>query len=1127
MGVMSTALERSLVCFLTLISAGGVFVHAVEAVPAKPSGAKKPLPSPEEVVKAAPVAEGLRMDVWAAEPMVSNPVAFAFDGKGRAWIAETQRRKSSLLDIRSFSAWAPQSLALRSVEEKVALLKKILPEGASSSSKALRDANGDGRVDWHDLEVESEILRVVTDRDGDGKADEDKVVSRDFKSLKTGIAAGVAVRGGEAFFVCEPDVWRIAEDGRKREIVQGLAVHIVYSGHDAHGAKFGPDGRLYFSVGDCGARVEAEGRVLAPPSSGAVFRCWPDGSGVELFAIGLRNPQSLAFNEVGDLFTGDNNADGGDKARWVHVVEGADYGWRLHYQFVREPKLGVWNSEGIWKMEAAQRFPAVLPPVAHVGHGPAGVAYYPGTGLPAEYEGTFFMADFPGGVRAFKLQPKGASYEATLPETVLVDNSADMQGKIAWKLNVSDVAFGPGGGLYLLDCIDWIPDQNKFDKGRIFRVHSPAADADPLVEQTRQLLSEGFAHRGLNDLAGLLGHKDFRVRVEAQWALAERGAQAIGLLEAASRGSGWGRLHGVWGLGQVARKSPEAASALRRILESVSEAEVVAQALKTLGETGQGADAAVVGGFLQHREPRVRFFAAQALRRLGSGADAAGLVERVRAGDSQDPFVRHALVAALAAVAKPEVLAALGGDPSEAVRIAAVLALRRQEHAGVARFLADGSAAVRLEAARAVYDQPVAGALADLAAVRAQAEDAEGFVLRSQAARHRLGGKAQAEALLAVAQDGAAAAGSRGNALQLLRQWNPEDGRDVFLGRWWPLARRDDGAKWLAAFEKACAGLISDPSPAVRVAAVEAVAKLGVKGTAPRLLELVKDRTQPSAARIAALGALTEWKSPGFGDALLGLLRDKDKAVAEAASKSVGKLPREDAVKISVELSREGGVAQRQSAAANLAQFKHPAADAALEGLLDGVLAGTVPGGLALDVLEAASKRGTEGLKKRVKAYEKARAADDPLAEWRECLEGGDPKQGLKIFKEKDEVGCFRCHKAAGGGGDVGPSMDRIGSKKDREYLLRSIVLPNAEYAQGFETFLFTLRDGGVVAGMLASEDARSVQVVLPGTTQRQSVDKDQIVKRDRLPSPMPDGLGKMLTKRELRDIVAFLESQR
>jgi quinoprotein glucose dehydrogenase len=1116
-------------CFPVVFAVSAAFVAggAAAAPAVKPPSPPKKVPSPEEVIKAAPVAAGLRMDVWAAEPMVSNPVAFTFDGKGRAWIAETQRRKSSLLDIRSFTNWKTQSLALKSVEEKVGLLKQILPEGGSSESRSLRDANGDGKIDWHDLEVESEVLRVVVDRDGDGKADEQRIIAQDFKSLKTGIAAGVATRGGEAFFVCEPDVWRVAEDGGKREIVQGLAVHLVYSGHDAHGAKFGPDGRLYFSVGDCSARVEAGGRVLAPPSSGAVFRCQPDGSGIELYAIGLRNPQSLAFNEVGDLFTGDNNADGGDKARWIHVVEGADYGWRLHYQFVSEPKLGNWNAEGIWKMESGREVPSVLPPVTHVGHGPAGVAYYPGTGLPAEYEGTFFMADFPGGVRAFKLEPKGASYAAQLSEKTLGDNSSDMEGKIAWKLNISDVAFGPGGGLYLLDCIDWIPDQNKFNKGRIFRVHSPEVDADPLVEQTRRLLAEGFAQRPVRELAGLLGHKDYRVRVEAQWALAERGRDALEVLAGAAREKGWERLHGVWGLGQVARTLPEALGELRKILLEISEAEVVAQTLKTLGENGSPADAQGIRKFLGHPEARVRFFAAQALRRVGSVADVEALLARVRAGDDADPYLRHSVVASLAVVAPPETLVALQKDAAEPVRMAAVLALRRKEHAGVASFLADAAPAVRLEAARAVYDQPVPAALEALADAPQRAGDPPGWSRRVLAARHRLGGRGNAERLVGLGADSDAAKESRVQALGLLKQWEPEDGRDVFLGRWWPLEGAREIDSWKPALEKASATLFSDPDPAVRVAAVEAAVKLGLKSTAEAMALVLTSPGSPTAARVAALGALSKWKAEGFAKILSQVLVDKDKALADEAAKLIGKLPAEEAAKLALRLVEEGSVPQRQGALATLGQTKHPIAEKGLERLMDDLLAGKTPAGLVLDVLEAAAKRGTPALRTRLKAYENSRPSTDPLAQWRECLEGGDPKAGLKVFREKDEVGCFRCHKAAGSGGDVGPAMDRIGTQRDREYLLRSIVLPNADYAQGFETFLFTLKDGGVAAGMLTREDAKTLQVVLPGGTGKQVLEKEQIVKRDRLPSPMPEGLGKLLSKRELRDIVAFLESQK
>ena len=184
----------------------------------------------------------------------------------------------------------------------------------------------------------------------------------------------------DSFYACIPDLWRLRDrdgDGAAEErdrLSSGYGVHVALLGHDLHGLTLGPDGRLWFSIGDCGFHVEQDGRVLDLPHCGAVLRCELDGSGLEVVHTGLRNPQELVFDDRGDLFTGDNNSDGGDRARWVQIVEGADSGWRFYYQYVTAPVLrGPWNDEELWKPHHDGQPAYILPPIANLADGPAGL----------------------------------------------------------------------------------------------------------------------------------------------------------------------------------------------------------------------------------------------------------------------------------------------------------------------------------------------------------------------------------------------------------------------------------------------------------------------------------------------------------------------------------------------------------------------------------------------------------------------------------------------------------------------------------------------------------------------------------------------------------------------------------
>ncbi len=1026
----------------------------------------------QTAVKKFAVAPVLQVEVWASEPLLANPVALAFDDAGRAYVAETGRRRSSVPDIRKYDEWVVPNLALRSVEDRLAFFQAKFPESAKAKpTKERLDHNGDGQFDWRDLAVESERIRVVEDADGDGKADRSRVLAEGFHTPVTGTGAGVVVHGGEVFYTCVPDLWRIRADGTQEKLLTGFGVHVAYSGHDMHGAKVGPDGRLYFSIADCGAKVVSkEGQVIDVADTGAIFRCELDGSRLELVAKGLRNPQSLAWNDVGDLFTGDNNADGGDKARWIHVVEGADYGWRIGWQFL--PKLGAWNSEGMWHLEAGEKHLAILPPVAHIGHGPAGIAYYPGTGLPEAYRDHFFYADFPGGIRAFKLTPKGASYTVENPGDILQDNKPqNLIGKVLWNLYPSDVAFAPGGGLFVLD---WVEGWEKTGKGRIFRVFAPEADA--AARATKKLLNEGFAKRSDDELAKLLGHADQRVRLGAQFALvAKKNWETLGAVAASQQAPLLARLHAIWGLARIVGTTKSSGPVLAALLARLGdpEPEVRAQAAKALGEMRVADARPALTSALADPAPRVRLFAALAAIKVG--IPSASLERAMSDGDLH-------------------------------VRYAARVAVNQWD-----------------DNVQAVHDLPIPEKWPQIAALAVKPGLREPEWRRAVNANYLLGTEAAAQRLGEVAMNEKAPGAQRVFALESLAIWNQPFGRDRITGLWRDLPPRSEAKGAAEVAVKILSALLRDKDDAVRLAAVELAGAQKVLGAETNLLALAGDAQAGGKVRAAALRALAALDAPKLSEAVRMALGDKDKTLLEAARALAAKGSPAEAVRVNAAVLGTGSLREQQAALAVIAQQPGAEADRVLGEQLDALRAGQVRAGLVLDLLEAAAQRSDAEVKAKLAAYEQARKADDALARWRECLEGGDAKLGREIFYEKAEAGCLRCHKIKGEGGDVGPDLAGLAAKYDRENLLRAVVDPNASIAPGFDNVLLTLTDGNLAAGILAGEDATSVVLKSLVDGQAEKIEKAKINERTAVPSAMPPGLGEVLGKRALRDLVEYL----
>jgi quinoprotein glucose dehydrogenase len=1105
--------------FTAVLALAAGLPQTTEHDPTKPFAPKIAAASdePRQAMARISVPAGMKIELFAAEPLLANPVAFCFDEKGRCYVAETFRIKQGVTDNRNHMSWLNDDLASRTVADRIAMYRKYLKEKFST------------------YEIAHDRVRRLEDTNGAGVADHATVFADGFHQAADGIGAGVLARQGNVYYTCIPNLWLLKDTNgtgkatSRRALSTGYGVHVSFYGHDLHGLRMGPDGRLYFSIGDRGLNVRTEdGRTLVYPDTGAVLRCEPDGSDLEVFAMGLRNPQKLAFDEFGNLFTGDNNSDSGDKARVVYVVDGSDSGWRIGYQYPTSlSDRGPWNAERLWHLPHADQPAYIVPPIAHLADGPSGFTYNPGAAaLPERYDGHFFLCDFRGdpaksGIRSFAVKPKGASFE-------MVDAQ-----QFVWSVLATDCEFGPDGGFYISD---WVNGWEGTGKGRIYRVADSAQRRNPAVREVGTLLAQGFGQRPLDELLKLLEHRDMRVRQEAQFALAAKGKEeaqptASGLYRVAKESKNrLARLHAIWALGQLSRRrdlalSPTGATDLRLLL-SDRDAEIRTQAARTLGDSKLTGLADVIP-LLGDAEPRVRMHAALALGRRGQSLSEQdkrrallAVCTLLRENADRDAFLRHGGVMALASLGSVDWLAQ-HRDDAPAVRLGCLLALRRRNSPAVRTFLADADPGLVAEAARAIHDVPIPEALPDLAHLLGSTRQlSEPTLYRALNAHFRLGQAGNAEAVAACAARADAPVQLRIEAVKMLGSWAQPGRRDRITGVTQDLGTRP-GMLAADAMRRQLGGIFAGPDR-LREEAADVAGKLALKEIGPTLFQLLVDTHAAGSTRAGALAALDVLLDDRLSQAIPLALKDHDARVRNAGRRVLAKRQPAAAVAELRTALDTGEISEQQTALTLLGLSSDPAADALLSLWLDRLLQGKVAGALHLELLQAAGQRRSIDIQQKLAHWQAARRPNDPLAAYRETLLGGDATAGRDIFLHKTEVACLRCHKVQGQGGEVGPDLTGIGAKQTREYLLESIVEPSRQIAKGFETVVLALRNGTFVSGVLKAETATEIRLI---TAEAQTivVPKKEIEERTTGKSAMPEDLNKHLSKAELRDLVEFL----
>ncbi len=1044
--------------------------------------------------KAAPVppkAGSYVVTEWASDPSLANSVGISLDDHGRAYVAIANRRKESSLDIRHHQDLVKKDLSLTTVEERRAWYREYL-----TGQSWIPDRNKDGKKDWRDLTVQKDRVMQVVDKDGDGKGEVIRTVG-EYHSEVTGIAAGVLAVDNDVFVAVEPDFLRyVDKDGdgfpeEKHLVATGFQIHMGQGGHNMSGVALGPDGRVYWSLGDKGHFVKTkEGKTYHMPNAGGIFRCEMDGSQVERFSSGERNAQELAFDPHGNLFSMDNDGDyPGEKERALYITEGSMHGWRLNWQWLRKQDFtrisGIaafnpWMEERLFLPDREDHAAYLTPTIGNFGPGPCGFTANPGTALSAALADCFFMTNNEHRVRVFKFKPKGAFFS--------FEELAAIKGGVA----NTGLAIGPDGALY--------SGSYGGKRGSIYRFDVAEADRHPARAKTQSLLKSSAKTTSAEALGGWLHHPDQRVRMKGQFELVRRGDAKI-FTSTLQHGDGslLAKLHAVWGIGQFARKDPAFLSHLGAAWKS-DEPEILAQAAKVTGETrGGDANLPALRAGLTHESPRVRFFCAIALGNRGDKEAVPALVKLLETGGATDPYLRHAAVMGLTGTMSGEELARLSSHESRAVRLGAIVASRRQKAPEIRAFLGDKDELVLLEAARAIHDdQSIPEALGDLSGLLERPGLQNEFLMRrviNAAFRH--GSGTDLQRLESYLKRGEGSAKLKRTALASMLWWSQPPVLDPVEGRYRKHAPRDDKGVH-EAIARLKPVIMADND--LREVLLNGVS---VRGES-KWLEGIQDEfaKMPAALQMRLLDALAKTKSPDLKALVLKALVSSDSKVKEKARQYAQQtgVPLLDLLLAILDDPRPVGQGE---AVKQLAKIKDARAEKKLASLVKGYREGMAAPEWKLELWEAARSKGIE------------------LPETPDRLEhGGDANRGKTLVMTHAAAQCIRCHQIGKDGSNLGPNLTKIGKMRDRAHLVASMLEPNKEISEGFGTVLVKTKGGKEVAGVLTKK-TESIWIITKPDNTKEIVNPKDILSHS-LGSAMPP-MGTIMKPEEIRDVVGYL----
>ena len=406
-------------------------------------------PSPEEAAASFKLPEGFQVTVFAAEPEVQNPIAMAWDHKGRMWVAENYTYAE--------------------------------------------------RGKRFDLDLRDRII-ILHDEDHDGKSDTRKVFTDELQML-TSVEVGL----GGVWAMCPPQLLFIPDrngddipDGKPEVFLDGFTVAKNNYHNLANGLRWGPDGWLYGRCGgSCPGNVGVPGSTEAQrvPIEGGIWRFHPDRKTFEVLTHGTTNPWGHDWDEHGELFH-INTVNG---HLW-HMIPGAHFDRpfapspnklvfepiQMHADHWHFDRSGSWTKS---RGGAANNFGG--------GHAHIGMCIYQGGHLPEYWNGKLLTWNQHGKrLNVERLERQGSGYVAKHEPDAMISGDKWFRGL--------EITTGPGGALYGLDWSDTgeCHDHTGVHRtsGRIFRFShgkTPKPDLDLLQKIDVEKLTKIIQHKNV------------------------------------------------------------------------------------------------------------------------------------------------------------------------------------------------------------------------------------------------------------------------------------------------------------------------------------------------------------------------------------------------------------------------------------------------------------------------------------------------------------------------------------------------------------------------------------------------------------------------------------------------------